>query len=82
MTKQKTWRDLTIWEKLRRPVKMVWGDDESYNKAIAQWNKEVGIDAGPKTVINVTKNIFALKDKKTGKIIDIDPDEYEVIEKK
>lgn len=65
---------------LRRPIKLFTTSDEDYEKALIQWNKEVGIEAGPKTVINLTQNVYTLKNKRTGELIKLKPEDYEVIE--
>ena len=71
---------IRIRDLLRRPIKLFTTTDEDYDKAMVQWNKEVGIDAGPKTVINLTQNVYTLKNKKTGELIKLKPEDYEVIE--
>lgn len=74
------WKDLTWAEKIRRPVRMPWDDLERYQREVARWEREVGINQGPKNQVNITNNYFQLRNKKTGEIIQVTDEEYEVID--
>lgn len=79
-----------FWDLMRRPYKMPWMTKEEFEKALRQWNKEVGIETEPGVQINLTKNIFIFRKKDTGEIIkkamtpkelvSLNPEEYELID--
>lgn len=80
MTEEKSnWERFMTW--ISRPIRLPWIPEETYRRDLEDWKERHHLIEKPKVTINVTKNIYGakIKDKKTGKIIELNEDEYEIV---
>ena len=73
-------KNISFWQWLRRPIWLPNISEEAYFKSLDQWNKEAGIET--KVEVNITNNFLVLKNKKTGEIINLKKEDYEIWESK
>ena len=68
---------------LTKPIWLPWIDEVTHRRNMEEWERIHGISQGPRTQINLIKNIninIKLKNKKTGEIIELKPEDYEIVE--
>ena len=80
MTEQK--KKVGLKAILTYPVWLPWQSEALHRRNVEEWMKLHGLKEWPKVEVNITKNIFGakLKNKKTGEVIELDKNQYEIIE--
>lgn len=80
MPKPKTpWDKFITW--ITRPIWLPWIPEDMYRRNLQEWKESHGLIEKPKVTINITKNIYGakVKNKKTGEILELNEDDYEMV---